>query len=352
MYNIPRSPFAEIFSNEVKKLYLSETLADVHFQVGSSKLPAHKVILSCGSRYFRKLFNKSSEKLIEFNGSKCVLKIVLKFLYTRQLSFSPDEHLELLDLAEKFQIDDLIDALNKYSAHYTQPIADSTKPPPSKPGKNEHILSLYSEEEINHFKVTFEPLKEPKSLTIGYFNKYQISEDGQKWVDILDYSKYACGKVLEWYFPKRKIKYIKVIGVDEIKAEIIPDVKDSPEIVNNFIYPKYDVLKDEFGTIINSFEKVNENTGFVLIRLSQPYILDTLKLNPYYWNKDIVDDKLLFKEENIENSMDGKSFATVIDWSNQTDGILKILTFGKAPMFFIKITGTLVSKIDSDNKPT
>jgi hypothetical protein len=95
------------------KLLLEDpSFADVTFNIGGSRIPAHKNILVTRSDYFRAMFcggmkeNKQNEISI-CNIEQDIFKNVLEFLYTGNVEVNDKNIVPMLTAAEMFQIDDL-----------------------------------------------------------------------------------------------------------------------------------------------------------------------------------------------------------------------------------------------------
>lgn len=107
-----------------ENLHTSGELSDVTFIVEGVKIPAHKVILSASSSYFRALFfdgfAESSQKEIKLHVNLEPLKLVLKYIYTGHISlvgFDGDQIMELCNLANQYDIESLKRAISKHLAH-------------------------------------------------------------------------------------------------------------------------------------------------------------------------------------------------------------------------------------------
>ncbi|CAJ0929536.1 unnamed protein product, partial [Mesorhabditis belari] len=110
-------------SNDLSKLYLSESFSDVILKVEGERLPAHKTILAARSEYFRAMFfggmaeSTDSSKVREVELKDTTLeafKHLLNYIYSSKLSL---EHMkeelviEVLGLANKYGFVDLVEAI-------------------------------------------------------------------------------------------------------------------------------------------------------------------------------------------------------------------------------------------------
>lgn len=101
---------------KVASLYASHLLSDIILIVGENRYPAHRVILSASSEVFQCMLmnpqwtecNKSTINLVEDNKCIEVFPQFLKYLYTGQVKISIEMALPLLELADKYNIKDLI----------------------------------------------------------------------------------------------------------------------------------------------------------------------------------------------------------------------------------------------------
>ena len=125
--NVSITPTYSCIIERLSRLYLSETLADVHFLIKNSltsnleRIPAHKLILSIGSQVFMVMFNgnfaesskSSSKEAATINEIQIpdvelepFLKM-LKYLYTDELCVEPDSVMSTLYVAKKYAVNAL-----------------------------------------------------------------------------------------------------------------------------------------------------------------------------------------------------------------------------------------------------
>ncbi|RNA24685.1 BTB POZ domain-containing 2 [Brachionus plicatilis] len=100
-------------------LYLSDSLADVHFLVGkrqdsyAERIPAHKLVLSIGSPVFMAMFYGTGSQMqagpeIHIpDADPLSFKHMLKYLYTDELEIGPDSVMNTLYICKKYAVDSL-----------------------------------------------------------------------------------------------------------------------------------------------------------------------------------------------------------------------------------------------------
>jgi BTB/POZ domain-containing protein 1/2 len=117
------TPTYSCIIERLSRLYLSETLADVHFLIKNpltsniDKVPAHKLILSIGSKVFMVMFNgnfaESSREAAATTSNEIEIPDVelepflkmLKYLYTDELCVEPDSVMSTLYVAKKYAVE-------------------------------------------------------------------------------------------------------------------------------------------------------------------------------------------------------------------------------------------------------
>lgn len=121
--NVTITPTNSCILERLSRLYLSESLADVHFLIKNNltsnleRIPAHKLILSIGSQVFMAMFNgnfvESSKEAATNNEIEIpdvelepFLKM-LKYLYTDELCVEPDSVMTTLYVAKKYAVNAL-----------------------------------------------------------------------------------------------------------------------------------------------------------------------------------------------------------------------------------------------------
>jgi len=100
-------------SRDLDQLLQSGGSADFTFEVEGEEIPAHKIILSSRSSYFRALFNSgmseaTTNRLVVDDIDATTFKAVLKFLYCGRLpeDLRPSA-MKYIPVAEKYDIEDL-----------------------------------------------------------------------------------------------------------------------------------------------------------------------------------------------------------------------------------------------------
>lgn len=95
--------------------------SDVTFVVGSTKIPAHKTILSARSEYFQNLlfgnFNEANQNEINLEVPLDAFKIILRFLYTGRmslLSLDVNQIIDIYKLIDFYNIEPLKETIPKY----------------------------------------------------------------------------------------------------------------------------------------------------------------------------------------------------------------------------------------------
>jgi hypothetical protein len=111
--NINNNNAKSVFIAPVFKTLVGESkFADIHFQVGSKLIPAHKNILVTRSEYFRAMFlggmRENTQSTINLpNMEPETFTLVLEFLYTGQVTVDEKNVVSLINAAAIFRIDDL-----------------------------------------------------------------------------------------------------------------------------------------------------------------------------------------------------------------------------------------------------
>ncbi|XP_062598131.1 BTB/POZ domain-containing protein 3-like [Saccostrea cucullata] len=97
----------------LKYLCLNETLADAHFTFtdGGKPLPGHKFILSMRSEEFERIFYTEipEPKILIEGTSREIFEMLLRYIYTNETNLNESSTLPLIELAEKYKLDDLIE---------------------------------------------------------------------------------------------------------------------------------------------------------------------------------------------------------------------------------------------------
>uniref|UniRef100_A0A0N5BNA5 BTB domain-containing protein n=1 Tax=Strongyloides papillosus TaxID=174720 RepID=A0A0N5BNA5_STREA len=96
----------------IKMLYSTKAFSDCTIKVGNTKNKAHKIILAAQSPLFHKIFNNPLKKpntdVIEIKYFRVeVVKEMLKYIYTGEISDMQSMASELLEIAVKYKLDKL-----------------------------------------------------------------------------------------------------------------------------------------------------------------------------------------------------------------------------------------------------
>lgn len=214
----------------------------------------------------------------------------------------------------------------------------------------EKLINLESEQEVNYLEMT--PRNKDESEPCSYY--VEASIDKLYWNTVVDYREYDCSSIQRLYFPTQKIKYLNVVGVDcEIEVDKLNAKLEAsiPRLYNGLIQPTYNVATPAMGAWAGEHgELLNGNTtvyggdfgyavhdipknGCFIIRLSQPYVIDSLRFLLY--DKD---DRFCYYY--IEYSLDNQKWTELVDRRNVKSRSWQDLTFKPRPMVYIKIVGT------------
>ncbi|XP_054166413.1 BTB/POZ domain-containing protein 9-like [Oppia nitens] len=225
-----------------------------------------------------------------------------------------------------------------------------------------YFIELTEPYEINHIKMRLSELISGKG-EYSYF--IETSIDNEKWMKVIDYSKFICRSWQQLFFDNVNVKYIKVVGTkpDGKIADIIIDSFDcsyshsAAKQENGFIIPTEDIANLDCGTRIRY--PINRHDLYLLhstqryayfipvrnfgddlkknafnIQLAQPYLLDSLEFKIYH--KDSNDSYRYY----VEVSADEKSWERIIDRTDNPGQGLQVLKFSKLPVCFVRIVGT------------
>lgn len=110
---------ADQLSKDIENLCLSETFADVHFQVGDERIPGHKAILATRSDYFRALLfgnlsESSKNEIVLPDVSVGFFKVLLTFIYSGKVTFSVYDAFEILEISNQYGIVPIEQAISDY----------------------------------------------------------------------------------------------------------------------------------------------------------------------------------------------------------------------------------------------
>ncbi|XP_055608513.1 BTB/POZ domain-containing protein 17 [Uranotaenia lowii] len=107
---------------KIANLYAEQLMSDVVLVVGSNRYPAHRVILCASSDVFQVMlmnpeWNECRESVIELKESpmcSMVFPQFLKYLYVGQIKVSIQTVMPMLELADKYNIKDLVELCVDY----------------------------------------------------------------------------------------------------------------------------------------------------------------------------------------------------------------------------------------------
>ena len=96
------------YANDKRKIGLFN---DVSVKVGQRQFPASRLVLSCYSHYFEKMFTTAMkeryEDIVQVEGvSEVSMKILIEFIYTRKLDLNDENALEVTAAVDYLQIDE------------------------------------------------------------------------------------------------------------------------------------------------------------------------------------------------------------------------------------------------------
>lgn len=213
--------------------------------------------------------------------------------------------------------------------------------------KNKGIfVSLADEIEANHLILIFQSTEENKGCSFTV----EASRNKAKWVKIVDSEKYLCN-TQHCYFQKQNVKYLNFVGrkchldIQDFKIELHPSI---PRLLNGLVYPTQNVATVEMGASTEHHELINGNMTeyggmhgfaahdipngeFLLLRLSQPFMIDSLRL--LLW-----DHNSRYYHYYIDCSLDNQNWTRIVDRTSQRSRSWQNFAFN--PMMYIKIGGT------------
>lgn len=223
---------------------------------------------------------------------------------------------------------------------------------------NPYLVSIQLEvpKEANYLKLVFPNNKDKK----GYNYYVEVSADNLRWQTIVDYSKYECNSIQQLYFPRQMIKYINIVGVDckiELNEFQIKLENSVPRTLNGIIYPRYNVATEEMGAWTAQNIMINGVTndygsyhGYaehqipgegLLIRLNQPYLIDSLNLLLY--DKS---ERNRYYQYYIDVSVDNRNWIRILDKTRGEARSWQNYRFQPLIAMYIKIVGTYNSEND------
>lgn len=215
--------------------------------------------------------------------------------------------------------------------------------------KNKGIfVELDNEFEANHLTLIFQSDEKNEGCSFVV----EASRDKDKWTKIVESKKYLCN-IQHSYFAKQKLKYLNFIGrkccldIKDFKLELEPSI---PRLLNGLVYPTHNVATVEMGASTVHAELINGNKTnyggmhgfaahdipngeFLLLRLGQPFMIDSLRL--LLW-----DHNTRYYHYYIDCSLDNQNWTRIVDRTNQQSRSWQSFCFNPTPMMYIKIAGT------------
>ncbi|XP_043479842.1 protein roadkill-like [Leptopilina heterotoma] len=168
----------------MKSLQDNEEFKDVTFNVEDKKFTAHKIILANRSTVFAAMFkNKMTEELtsvVEIDDTKsAIFQQMLNFIYTDQVENLEESAVELLYVAEKYQLEKLknlsINSLNDKLSLKTVI-------------KTLEVAELYSIELLKHECLYFMSERKYDIIETKEFQEFILGRPGL-WTEILNIKK-------------------------------------------------------------------------------------------------------------------------------------------------------------------
>jgi len=106
----------------MKSLFMSNKYSDILFKVGNESIPAHKNVLGLCSQHFDNLFSKHESKTVPLvieipNAQPEAFKAILEYLYCGEVSLHEKLAAEILILAPRFDLDDLVARAEDFLIH-------------------------------------------------------------------------------------------------------------------------------------------------------------------------------------------------------------------------------------------
>lgn len=103
------SSHTSLCSSIIHQLYLDEKTADVYFEFGDGieRVPAHKNILSTGSRVFETMFGSLPEgdEVTIGNGNSSAFKEFLQFFYLDEVAMTSENIVEVMNYLREYRIE-------------------------------------------------------------------------------------------------------------------------------------------------------------------------------------------------------------------------------------------------------
>ncbi|KAI0982557.1 hypothetical protein GJ496_011671 [Pomphorhynchus laevis] len=218
------------------------------------------------------------------------------------------------------------------------------------------VIKLEHPSIINHIKML---LRYCDNRSYCYY--IELSTDRKNWNRVVDYSNYLCRSWQYIYFPETVAQYIRICGVhNNINKQfniVSINVRYTRKLLNTqmgIIVPKTNVAVPPCASVISGVSRIRNalidgiftaydwdcgytchqlGSGFIIIQLGQPYIIDSCRL--LLWDKD---DRIY--SYRIETSIDATTWTMAADKTMDECRSWQNLKFTARPTVFIKITGT------------
>lgn len=137
------------------------------------------------------------------------------------------------------------------------------------------------------------------------------------------------------------------MDLQDFKVDLQAEI---PRLLNGLIFPTKNVATPEMGALTESKELINGNmtnyggmhgfaahdipdAEFLLLRLSQPFMIDSLRL--LLW-----DHGPRYYHYYVDCSIDNKNWTRIVDKTRERSRSWQNFCFNPTPMMYIKIAGT------------
>jgi len=143
-----------VFFSVAQELLQQGTLADVTLATGKSSFPAHRLVLSVCSSFFRSLFSKRDLSAQGFfvylkDVSEDHLAMLISFMYKGEINCAESELLRFLATARGLGIKGLSEVEEEYQTCYENPPSSvSLQSPPPPPKKKAKVSNKRKREEF------------------------------------------------------------------------------------------------------------------------------------------------------------------------------------------------------------
>uniref|UniRef100_A0AC35TJB4 BTB domain-containing protein n=1 Tax=Rhabditophanes sp. KR3021 TaxID=114890 RepID=A0AC35TJB4_9BILA len=376
--NVDHSSF---LVDQISNLCLSEELSDVTLVIGGTRIPAHKLILSTRSRYFRALFGNGMKESIQnevtiVDASIDVFKIVLKYIYSGKIQLGAMSDLLLINLFElahefgfeeleaitvnRFEVilcgNNLCEILTLAKAFNLENLLQTCLS-----FADNHALCLVKSSEF--LTLTAESIEQLISRNSFYCPEFEIFEAIKKYIilnknepfeNLIRHVRLSLISFADLIGPVRDSKLFNTDDILDALKEISFKRSDELNIRGlklldvNVVSPKYDarVICGEvpaamFAGRPGTYEIDQVYTKHTIESGTEGIIIE---LNKHYTLNHIL---LMFMERfqssysyHIETSNDSKAWLRVIDYSEYTCRSVQKLFFRQRVVKYIRIRGT------------